>query len=183
LLAELGAKFRINPQASGVESTEDVMPRVTVAQRVTAVPPNSSAAQLASLDPRDNALWSGPAVAAQDPAGAATITERGEGRYRIHYRVRTPSLIRVAEAYYPGWQASVGGRALEVHPADHALIGFVAPAGEGDVELRFRLRNFNLAAAISLSGAILAAVILLLPFVRRGRSSLSSGMKMMKGTV
>jgi hypothetical protein len=151
----------MNPQAGGVESSGDVLPRITVPKRVVAAPGQEAAAQLAGLDPRELAVVAGPSVESQDPGGAASVAHYEEGRYRIRYNVKSPSLIRVAEAYYPGWQAIAGGRALEVRPVDRALLGFVVPAGEGEVDLTFRLRRFDPAAALSLFSAITAATILL----------------------
>jgi hypothetical protein len=162
LLAELGAKFRLDPQAGSVHASDDVMARVTVPKQVVAVRPEEAASRLAALDPREAALSAGPAVSSQDSNGTATVVDQGPGRYRISYKVASPSLVRVAEVYYPGWQATSGGAALEVFPVDRALTGFIVPAGEGEVDLRFRLRNFNLAAGISLGAAIAAGVLLLI---------------------
>jgi uncharacterized membrane protein YfhO len=118
--------------------------------------------QLVTLDQSRLALV--PAeitVAAQDGAGVADVRQFLPGHYRIHYKCASPSLLRVGNAYFDGWTAKTNSQSLKVVPVDHALIGTVVPAGEGDVDLDYHSTYFLSGALTSLL-SIVACVGLLL---------------------
>jgi uncharacterized membrane protein YfhO len=50
----------------------------------------------------------------------------------------SPSLLVLAEAWYPGWSATVDGAPAAVVPANAWMRGVPLPAGRHRVELRFR---------------------------------------------
>jgi uncharacterized membrane protein YfhO len=118
------------------------------------VPVNSDAASqklLVTLNPRRQALVPmAMSVAAQDSKGIADVREFTPGHYLIHFRCATRSLIRVGNAYYPGWAAKLNGGNLPVFPVDHALIGLIVPAGEGDLVLDYHSTYFAAAAWVTL---------------------------------
>jgi len=68
--------------------------------------------------------------------------------------VRVARLLRVGNAYFDGWTAKTGSQSLRVVPVDHALIGTVVPAGEGDVDLDYHSTYF-------LSGALTSCLSIL----------------------
>jgi hypothetical protein len=110
------------------------------------------------LDAEKRAVFEAPAM--PRVALPAQIVEHGEGFYRIHYKTDSAGVMRIAEAYYPGWSAEINGRQLEVFPADGALIGISAPAGEGEIKLRFETPRWKLAAILSLAGLVLALLFI-----------------------
>ena len=154
LMDELGAKFRLDRAAGGVINVETAMQRVTIPP--TVVP----AGDLATLDPTRTAI--AQVDAKQDPAGVVAVTGYEPGVYKLHYKVASPSLVRVADTWYPGWEAEAGGKSLPVMRVDAALMGVVVPAGEGDVTLRFRLSNLRLGIGITTVGIVLGLVLLFL---------------------
>ena len=87
-----------------------------------------------------------------DASATAQVVEHGEGFYRIRYSARSAGLLRVADAWYPGWEAATGGSKLAVVPVDGALIGVQAPAGEGEIVLRFRTPGLAMGALCSSIG-------------------------------
>jgi hypothetical protein len=93
----------------------------------------------------------------QDGAGTAEVREFTPGHYRIHYRCSSRSVMRVSNAWFPGWRATAGGLSLEVFPVDHALLGVVVPAGEGDLDLDYHSRFFLVGAIVSLSALLACA--------------------------
>ena len=119
LLAELGAKFRLNPQAGGVEASEDILPRVTIPRKVVTVTNEADAARaLGGLDPRESAVVAGLRVETQDAEGDVSVVSHGEGSYRLRYKVESPTLIRVSGGLLS--RLGGGGQAvtLEVIPVD-----------------------------------------------------------------
>ncbi len=125
--------------------------------------------RLATLDPARQALVpQGVHVAAQDANGIADLREFTPGHYRIHYRCATPSVLRIGNAYFGGWTAKgPGGNDLPVLPVDHALIGIVVPAGQGDLVLDFHSTYFWPAAWVTLGSLFACAGLLLFSFRSR----------------
>ncbi|MCC6589107.1 MAG: hypothetical protein IT168_20590 [Bryobacterales bacterium] len=154
LMDELGAKFRLDRAAGGVINVETAMPRVTIPPTVAAT------GDLATLDPVRTAI--AKVDAKQDPNGMVTVTGYEPGSYKVHYKVASPSLVRVAEAWYPGWEAEAGGKSLPVVKVDGALMGVVVPAGEGDVTVRFRLGGVRLGMAISAVALAVAIAVVVM---------------------
>lgn len=157
LLDELGAQFRLDRQQGGVVNVDTAMPRVTIPAEV------SRQGDLTSLDPRRMALAG--VRTQQDASGTVMVAAHGPGFYRIKSKLQSSSLLRIAEAWYPGWEATVNGKAAEVLKVDGALMGVVAPAGEAEVVLRFQLRDLRLGLGVSL--VALAAGIGLVVWKRR----------------
>jgi len=139
-----------------VHTNPDVLPRANFPK--TLVPVRSaedSHQRLATLDQAREALVpAGLTGVSQDGSGVADVREFTPGHYRIHYHCTTPSVLRVGNAYFHGWEGKAGGRALEVFPVDHALLGVVVPAGEGDVDLDYHSTYF-------LAGALVSVISLL----------------------
>jgi len=160
LLDGLNAKYRLDVAQHSVMAAGTALPRAFFPKSVIVTTGNASAGQLESLGPAETAL-SPVAPAAQDSSATATVTEHAAGRYRIHCRAGSESLLVFSEPWYPGWEAVADGKTLRVVRADHALIGVVVPAGETDVDLRFHLPGFAAGAAIS-TVAFFALVTLLL---------------------
>jgi hypothetical protein len=152
----------LDTQRSVVAANPDVLPRAYFPKSLTPVAsPAESRRRLSTLDPAQTALV--PAKLAglsQDPAAQAQILDYSGSRYRIHYRARSDSLLRVSVTWFPGWKARVDGRQLEVLPVDHALMGVVVPAGEKDLQLEYHSTYFALGAAISLIGVALCGMLL-----------------------
>jgi hypothetical protein len=154
----------LDPQNGSIIVNPDVLPRAMFPPELVPVrSPEESRQKLATLDPSRQALVpEGLAVTAQDPAGSAQVTAYQPGIYRIHYKCVSPSLLRISNTWFPGWQAHVNGQQLPVVTVDHALIGVVTPAGEADLELSYRSTYFGVGVAVSLLTALgcLAALVI-----------------------
>jgi uncharacterized membrane protein YfhO len=110
---------------------------------------------LETLDPRAQSVVLLPHSAIrQDPAATASVVSYDEQSYRIRYHAASPSLLKLSVAWYPGWRATLNGGDLPVVRVDHALMGAVAPAGDGEVEFRFRSNYFAAGLAITLVAAL-----------------------------
>ncbi len=70
-----------------------------------------------------------------------------------------PGLVVLADAYYPGWIATVDGTPALVLPTNHLFRGVPAPAGTHRVRFEYRPASVILGAAASVVGWL---VILLL---------------------
>jgi len=140
----------------------DGLPRVTVPPELVAVSSEKdSRSRLATLDPARQALVPAKLAALQqDRQATAQVADYSGSRYRIHYRSGTETLLRISAAFFPGWTAHVDGKARDVHPIDHALIGVVVPPGEKDLILEYR-SNYFVAGLIGSLLTLLACVVVI----------------------
>jgi hypothetical protein len=171
LRSGLNVSWLLDVQIGAVRAIPDFLPRVNFPKALAPVRSmTQSKQQLATLDQSRLALV--PAeitVAAQDSTGTAEVRQFLPGHYRIHYKCASPSLMRVGGAYFDGWTAAAAGQSLKVVPVDHALIGTVVPAGEGDLDLDYRSTYFLSGALTSLFSLLACLGLLSWPLIyRRG---------------
>lgn len=94
------------------------------------------------------------------PSGEVAIA--GYRPTEITLSVDAPSdgWVVLLDTYFPGWQASVDGRPVQVHQADFAFRAVQVPAGRHQIEFRYRPLSFQVGAFLS-GGAALACLIIL----------------------
>lgn len=162
LMNGLNAARVLDRQRGAVVTNPAALPRVNVPRELIAVSSaDESRRKLATLDPTQRALV--PAKIAgvrQDPLATAQVLEYSGDRYRIHYRCRTDTLLRISAAFFPGWRARIDNRDLELHTVDHALMGVVVPAGDRDLVLEYHSRYFVAGLMISLTALLACAAML-----------------------
>jgi hypothetical protein len=95
-------------------------------------------------------------------AGASATIDRDEAE-RIDVRTSSQSAgtLVLADAFYPGWTATVDGRPVAISPQDGLFRAVAVPAGEHTVIFRYRPRSLLLGAALSAIGLGLMAGLLL----------------------
>lgn len=117
---------------------------------------------------RDRALVGAP-VAGLTPgpgegdAGSATIRSWAPGDVGVDVDARRAGLLVLAVNDYPGWRATVDGRAAEVVRADHAFQGVAVPTGRHSVRFQYRPRSLTLGLALTLAGLLACALLWLMP--------------------
>jgi hypothetical protein len=115
-------------------------------------------------DPTKVALLEAPA---EGPSPAAGDTSRDEvaidafhrNSIELHVRNSTPAILIVAEAWCPGWQATVNGVSTKVFPANVWMRAVCVPAGESRVELHYVEPDLARGAAISLCALLVLVTI------------------------
>ena len=75
--------------------------------------------------------------------------------------MRCTGMVILADSYYPGWQATVDGRSAPIWEAYGAIRGVVVPAGDHQVEFRFRPGSVYLGAGLFLLGLLATGVLVL----------------------
>ena len=173
LRKDLNVSRWLDRRTGDIHAVNDPLPRANFPKELVPGTDNESRQRLATLDPSRQALV--PArilVTTQDPNGIAEVREFTPGHYRIHYRCATPSLLRVSNAYFPGWTAheraaKSGVQDLPVVPVDYALLGVVTPGGEGDVVLDYHSTYFLAAALVTLLSLLGCAGVLVFDFRSR----------------
>src|SRR5205085_7395316 len=86
------------------------------------------------------------------PTVAPSATRLGavtydSGTWRVQTSGERASLVVVAAAWFPGWEARIDGRPAPVLIADGAFLGVAVPAGEHQVTLVYKK---SMAAAVGL---------------------------------
>jgi hypothetical protein len=94
-------------------------------------------------------------------AAAATITRFDADRISVRTIADAPAILVLAEAWYPGWQATVSGSPTAVFPVNGWMRGVVVPAGASDVVFTFRPRLIAIGSGISALCAALLGVLML----------------------
>lgn len=163
LRKDLNVSRWLDRRTGDVRILPDPLPRANFPRELIPVRTDAEAQhRLATLDPVRQALVpASTGVVAQDTNGVAQVLEFTPGHYKIHFRCTTRSLLRVSNAYFPGWTAKLGAQDLPVLPVDYALIGVVLPAGQGDLLLDYHSTYFIPAACVTLL-SLLACIGLLI---------------------
>jgi uncharacterized membrane protein YfhO len=97
-----------------------------------------------------------------------TIASYRADEVRLEVDAFCPGLLVLSDTDFPGWTATVNGRAVPVHPTDIALRGVFVGSGRSDVVFRYEPASFQ-------TGVVLSAfAFALLPLVALGRWLLAS---------
>jgi len=152
LLDGLAVTAEFNTQNGFFGPNPGALPRFYAPDSATPARSREEATQrLASLDPAHETVVEGLASPMPANGGARFSYEAYDGAsYRVRCESQRATLWRIAVPYFPGWQAEVDGKSVDVMPTDLALMAIVVPAGRHEVTLHFRSRQFALGAGISL---------------------------------
>lgn len=163
---------RLEPMESGswarLYRVRDPLPIAYFVGRAVAVPSDRAAARWMfseGFSPRREVLLHhapGASAPSAPEAGPATlvearVTRRSNAEIVATVDAPTAGWLVLAESWYPGWNATVDGRAAPVVRANIGQKAVAIPAGRHRVELVFRPRS--LARGAALSGLALASLI------------------------
>jgi hypothetical protein len=167
LLNSLSVTAGLNAATGLFEANPGSLPRVFAPGSASPARGREEAlAHLASLDPARETVVEGlPAAMSSNGGAQVRITSYEGDAYRVRYVAELPTLLRVAVPYFPGWRAAIDGQPATILPADLALIGVLAPAGNHELVLRYRSTWFPTGAIVSLASWI--AVLVWVVWARR----------------
>jgi hypothetical protein len=126
---------------------------------------DGEAAFRALLDPAfepsvEAVVASGPPLADATPLeGSVRWLDRRADRQRLETTSARPALLVLADAYDPGWRASVDGSRSTLLRANVAFRAVAVPQGRHVVELVYRPRAVVLGLGVSLSALVTAAAL------------------------
>jgi len=133
-----------------------VAPRAWLVHQVETVSDERALARLDAFDfdPAQVALvppGASPTLArpATGESGRVDILRRTPGSLTLTVTAPADALLVLSEIYYPGWQATVDGRAIPIIRTDYVLRGIPIPAGSHRVELSYRPRTVWWGAVVS----------------------------------
>jgi hypothetical protein len=149
--------------APGITELAAVAPAVYWVPTATpAADARAALAALRAIAPGAGAVIEGAPLAATSPATTPPVAGRIESlapnRVVATIDVPGPGLVVIAEAYFPGWRATVDGAAAELRPANVLFRGVpIATAGGHTIELTLRPARFWVPLPLALLATILAA--------------------------
>ena len=110
--------------------------------------------------------------ASEIPPQPASIEEESNTEVRIRVEQTQPGVLVLADAWYPGWQATVNGEPATVFPVDGVFRGVRLPE-EGDYDVVFYYDPLSVRAGFTLSGlfALIVAAGLFQLFRNRNAAS------------
>ncbi|MFO7973236.1 MAG: YfhO family protein [Candidatus Hydrogenedentota bacterium] len=150
----------------GIDVYENLcaMPRAYLAARTLDIPDKAARFSVLSssgFNPRYTAVIEeplpGPAPSAElSDLGFAEVLERSSTHVRIRASSQADCVLVLADAYYPGWKATVDGERVEVFPVNHAFRGILMPEGEHTIEFRYFPASFLIGLVISVSALLIS---------------------------
>lgn len=102
------------------------------------------------------------------PAKVETIRNRGD-YVTLTVSGDEPGILVLTQNFHRGWRATVDGTEVPIIPVYHTFQGIPVPGGKHHVELRFSDDMFD--RGLSVAGAVLALLILILVFPLRRRKA------------
>jgi hypothetical protein len=134
-------------------------PRAYLAHAIRRVADWKEAARLlaAGHDPHEVALVEGPVAGFPDSrepgrSGRAEIVRFSREEVAVRTTSERRALLVLAEAWYPGWQATIDGARAPCSPVNAWMRGVMVPAGAHEVRFRFRSRWLGWGVALSALG-------------------------------
>ena len=86
--------------------------------------------------------------------GSVAVPEYTPGHILLNVEAQRPSLVVVAESYYPGWHATVDGQPVEIVRANYLSQGIVVPEGKHTIEMKYEPDSFRNGMLLSLVGLL-----------------------------
>jgi hypothetical protein len=144
----------------------DVMPRAFFAPAWQWRPDTEAALAVMAepdFDPRETAVLLGSGLSGQQTgeSGAAVIQHYEPERVVIRTENAADGLLLLADAHYPGWQASIDGEPVPIETADVLFKAVFVPSGEHEVVFTFKSVGYENGRYVSLAGLTLLFVLAL----------------------
>lgn len=92
-----------------------------------------------------------------DPPGEASMVSDRSGEIVVHASAPKSAILLLADTFYPGWEATLDGRPVEIMRANIAHRAVALPAGSHEVIFRFRPRSIFISYTLSGLGILILA--------------------------
>jgi hypothetical protein len=103
-----------------------------------------------------------PALVDPPPASGATgqLTITGDTtNLSVAVDATAPGYVVLKQSWYPGWQATVDGKRVDLYRADLALSAVAVPAGKHTVRFSYQPGSLTVGLVISAIGVLLVVLI------------------------
>ncbi|MBI3654384.1 MAG: YfhO family protein [Acidobacteria bacterium] len=173
--AEVSSSYELLMKADGLALYENrhALPRAFFVQQVMDGGVPSGVADLerlrqADFDIKTTAVVQGAKLSTQTcSVGKATISEDRRNRVVIETENAGDGWLVLSDNFYPGWQAEIDGKPVEIFHANHTMRAVSVPAGSHVLSFRFAPRVFRASVYLSITAAIGVFAALLILRIRR----------------
>ena len=112
------------------------------------------------FDPFNTVLLPQPAQVGPNRASdSVTVLSDTPGRLSVRASTADAAVLVFSEAYFPGWQVRVDGRAAKLLRADEALLAVALPAGTHTVEFFYLPPLLIASAALSILALVACGLL------------------------
>jgi hypothetical protein len=179
----LGVQHAVIPLAEGktqVLVDDHPMPRAVLvykAREIAAYINQIARLRDPGFDPQAEVILEVPPPLPAVPGkGKAEVAQYAPNRIAVKTQSDQPGYLVLSELFYPGWEATVDGKAAPILKADCILRAVVLDKGAHEVIFKYRPRSLMLGAAGS-AGTVALLLAAFLRARRRDDLSASSGME------
>lgn len=99
-----------------------------------------------------------------DPKATAKVVKLHDTRIEVQTNSQSPAFLVLSDVYYPGWQATIDGKARHVFQTNYVSRGILVPSGTHTIRFEFKPMSFHLGAGISAASLFLMGYI----FIKSG---------------
>lgn len=153
--------------AGFVYENESALPRAWMSYQAIAAPDAAAALeqlQNPDLNSADTVVLHPPLpdlsqIAPPDGPPRVDVVRRQANELAITVTTESPGLLVLSEWSYPGWRATVNGRAATLYPANYAFQSLLLPAGTHQISLRFQPVDVIIGSIAALITVLAAAFI------------------------
>jgi hypothetical protein len=163
-----------------VYANEAALPRVFLVGRQRVVAGEDEALRAVTapgFDGRSVAITERPVEGVPEAGGAAPgdvgrarIVSYENERVVVYADVSRRGLLVLTDVHFPGWEVRVDGREQPLERVDYLLRGVALDPGRHEVEFLYQPASWDAARAISLSGVLVLAGVLVAGLLRRRRA-------------
>jgi len=163
-----------------IDELPNAWPRAWLVHRHTVIPDSD---ELLAVLPTFN--YEQQVLFEQEPGVGVTLPGRPESppritRYEpsgvaIEVEAAADAFLILSDLHYPGWQATVDGKPVEMLRANYVMRAVHVPAGQHTVEFQYKPLSFQLGIAASALGCAIVAILLIFQRWTRQRNAARTG--------
>jgi len=113
-------------------------------------------------DLRSKAMFMGDPprnLACQGGQDDVSVTKYAAERVTLQAKMTCDGMVVLSDTYYPGWDAKLDGKPVQIYEVDLALRGVIVPTGTHQINFRYRPRSFILGIVLTFGGLLGATLI------------------------
>jgi hypothetical protein len=181
-----------NTQALTIQRVPDVLPRayfvsrVYIAQDISEIFDRLTAP---NFDPRQEMVIMAdgerPALTTvldtSPDVGPVTVKELASDQLELTVNAPGSGYVVLTDTFYPGWQATVDGRAVKIWPANLAFRAVAVEAGQHVINFNYRPRSFTFGLWTSIVTGLIIMAIIGWPAAQRLKINVSKQTRNFKG--
>ena len=84
-----------------------------------------------------------------DPKATAKVVKLHDTSIEVQTNSQSPAFLVLSDVYYPGWQASIDGKATHIFQTNYVMRGVLMPSGTHVVRFEFKPISFRIGVGIS----------------------------------